>query len=91
MSQIAEQREVLACMLDPLCGTSGEKDADDTVRENLAEALLLLVTLQCRCECIQRVKPSNTHALPPHSDPAAREEGRLSIWLPMLSMVRNEG
>ena len=50
MPQIAEQQEVLACMLDPLCGTSGEKDADDTVRENLAEALLLLVhhSLECR-------------------------------------------
>ena len=44
MPQIAEQREVLTCMLDPLCGTSADKDEDSTVRENLAEALLFLVT-----------------------------------------------
>ena len=43
MPQIAEQQEVLSCMLDPLCGISAEKDEDDTVRENLAEAVLLLV------------------------------------------------
>ena len=43
MPQIAGQAEVLSSMLDPLCGITGEKDPDDTVRENLAEALLLLV------------------------------------------------
>ena len=42
MAQIAEQQEVLAAMLGPLCGAGGAKDPDDTVREALAEALLLL-------------------------------------------------
>lgn len=46
MPQIAEQQEVLSCMLDPLCGISAEKDEDDTVRENLAEAVLLVVRPQ---------------------------------------------
>jgi len=57
--QIAEQTEVLSGMLDPLCGITGDKDPDDTVRENLAEALLLLV-LPLAC----------TSALP-HSLPSA--------------------
>ena len=61
-AQIAEQSEVLSSMLDPLCGASGEKEDDDTVRENLAEAVLLLV------RCTPRFSGPHAPWIPaPHS------------------------
>ena len=40
---IAEQSSVLRDALDVLCGVTGERDSDDTVRESLADAVFLLV------------------------------------------------
>ncbi len=40
---IAEQSAVLREVLDVLCGVTGERDSDDTVRESLADAVFLLV------------------------------------------------
>ena len=40
---IAEQPAVLSDVLDVLCGVTGERDGDDTVRESLADAVFLLV------------------------------------------------
>ena len=40
---IAEQSPVLRDVLDVLCGDTGERDGDDTVRESLADAVFLLV------------------------------------------------
>ena len=41
---ILQHRELLTKVLDALCGTRGPKDADDSVRQALAEAVLMLVS-----------------------------------------------
>ena len=45
---ILQHRELLTKVLGALCGAGGPKDADDSVRQALAEAVLMLVSC-CTC------------------------------------------
>lgn len=47
---ILQHRELITKVLDALCGTRGPKDADESVRQALAEAVLMLVS---GCNCAQ--------------------------------------
>jgi hypothetical protein len=46
---LAGSSEVLKDLLEPICGIERAKDEDDTVRESLAEAVLLLVSGAASC------------------------------------------
>ena len=48
LEDILQHRDLLTKVLDALCGTKGPKDADDSVRQALAEAVLMLVS-GCSC------------------------------------------
>ena len=47
LEDVLQHRDLLTKVLDALCGTRGPKDADDSVRQALAEAVLMLVSC-CR-------------------------------------------